>query len=843
MHNHFKILLLFLTLTYNLSAQNELDNHKKYWYYKSRLNNDFIKIGLDSGESIPFNERRSYYNVVNLDNNSRVIKAGDAGTRLGIYLGALATEYKLLKNNGKNLGRIKYEIFCALNAVNRIDYFAEPLRNSSHAPNLNGFFVRDDIPNYFVKKNYRHFNYFYDDEELDTTGSGYPKNPPHNHFGFTQLDVGIGMGKGIDITQSDADGTHTNVPAMSQDQVYYLLMGLTLVNKLVDVNDTAGNNVFGYGSGETKLSVEAANIAGRIINHIKSSSIWTINDPNTGNPPCQNCGAQAIAYAYALDNLGCFIKYGQPLPYCYIGLPLTFPQNPCTDFGNLYSDSPIAASTYQLLATSGGGITPDMQGFFHCLAGSGNNVFSSIVMKNLVVEAAIATAQQAIAEAHEWLQQEIDNLNIPEWMTDFLQAAINVLYLTLQTMLNFLQATISTLMSQLFMPVQINDTDERLKYNTEINAVVYPHCTTGAVQHNGSDLYYGIYLRDILHGYNNGIPNWLQWLASTAPWSHNAVKPTVVGILNDAPCEGNYNFAQSNNSSNYMPNSSHWGVSCFIDRPDRLWSKTVCPNFLGEYAGLDYMLMHNLFYLTEGYQYGMEDFIDREVSVDYPYNSNFTNSTPGNYGAFEHLVSRKNIASNGGAVFRAGKEIALLPDASGGNSGFSAASGSQFGAYINNYDSCAYINNAMRTNGSVLDDFMPLSNQHPVKSLEEQYIKHTNPLNTNSLVAQIDSIHKSNMSILNQKLEEVKSLIRNHIKVKVYPNPSAGKFNIDLNLVANETAHVRITDLVGAVIFEEKYLAGIFTYPVNFSDRSKGLYLVHVKFSNGHEETHRITIQ
>ena len=35
----------------------EIDHHKKYWYYKSRFNNDFIKIGLNQGQSIPFNQR------------------------------------------------------------------------------------------------------------------------------------------------------------------------------------------------------------------------------------------------------------------------------------------------------------------------------------------------------------------------------------------------------------------------------------------------------------------------------------------------------------------------------------------------------------------------------------------------------------------------------------------------------------------------------------------------------------------------------------------------------------------------------------------------------------------
>lgn len=50
------ILILCVDFGQNF-AQTDLNNHKKYGYYKTRLNNDFIKIGLDPGNSIPVNER------------------------------------------------------------------------------------------------------------------------------------------------------------------------------------------------------------------------------------------------------------------------------------------------------------------------------------------------------------------------------------------------------------------------------------------------------------------------------------------------------------------------------------------------------------------------------------------------------------------------------------------------------------------------------------------------------------------------------------------------------------------------------------------------------------------
>ena len=41
--------VLLLTPLFILS-QNGNDNHRKYWYYRSRLTNDFMKVGLGQGE-------------------------------------------------------------------------------------------------------------------------------------------------------------------------------------------------------------------------------------------------------------------------------------------------------------------------------------------------------------------------------------------------------------------------------------------------------------------------------------------------------------------------------------------------------------------------------------------------------------------------------------------------------------------------------------------------------------------------------------------------------------------------------------------------------------------------
>ena len=352
-NNQTKFFVLFILSFCSFFGQNDLENHKKYWYYKARLNNDFVKVGNtqpngsnnitspDHGESMPFNERA--LEGAPYSNTGNELKMGDGGTRLGIYIAVLATEYRLLKNNGQDVSKIKHELFCALNAVNRIDYYAESIfSNGNMNPNLNGFFIRDDMPPNFVKNNYKHFNY-YTINGIDGIGS----SDRENDRGFTQTFL-----SGQDVNTSDYMSYEERVALgkprsaqlhsleESQDQAYYLLMGLSLVSKLVDdVPD--GGNVFGYGSGETKLKTEAINISDRIIKHMTGSSgalgFWNIRNPANGNAFVQ-IGHDVKAYAYPLDNTGCFIKYGQDMPFIFFppAPGIVNPYNQCFDYRNIY---------------------------------------------------------------------------------------------------------------------------------------------------------------------------------------------------------------------------------------------------------------------------------------------------------------------------------------------------------------------------------------------------------------------------------------------------------------------------------------------------------------------------
>ena len=41
---------ILLILPFIGKSQTGEDNHRKYWYYRSRLVNDFMKVGLGQGE-------------------------------------------------------------------------------------------------------------------------------------------------------------------------------------------------------------------------------------------------------------------------------------------------------------------------------------------------------------------------------------------------------------------------------------------------------------------------------------------------------------------------------------------------------------------------------------------------------------------------------------------------------------------------------------------------------------------------------------------------------------------------------------------------------------------------
>jgi hypothetical protein len=184
---------------------------------------EFVVVGTEQAHSIPASERREPLSL---------IKWADATIALGWYLGALALEHELAERGvspwaeADGDARIA-ELAAALAAVERIDRvaesaFPEPCESFQA---LNGFFIRDDVPEDF-----------------------------HTHF------------DGVDRVASDfLDGPY--LKEMSQDQVHHLNLGLVLTAKFVDASHDG-----------RPLDAWAGELGLRILDHV-SADDWLIRNP------------------------------------------------------------------------------------------------------------------------------------------------------------------------------------------------------------------------------------------------------------------------------------------------------------------------------------------------------------------------------------------------------------------------------------------------------------------------------------------------------------------------------------------------------------------------------------
>ncbi len=266
---------LFLIIGNPLSAQTDAEDLKKYWDYRDRfLGNDgsggFIEIGPDQGKSIPASGRnlecdckRDWHLVHSkapTHEGSGVMKWGDATVHLGYYLAMLSLEYQNLKLAKANTEEVRRELFYALKAYERLDKLAEVTLGME--PDLNGFFLRDDIPIDFYKDS---------------------KQPSGRRFS-------INATSGYDCVGSDySKGTRAvdGGSYISQDQVTSLLFGFAFVKKFAD------DAVYEKDSSEN-FGVLASKYTHLIVSYMKEHK-WKIKSPD-GQKISNRWGGDARAF-------------------------------------------------------------------------------------------------------------------------------------------------------------------------------------------------------------------------------------------------------------------------------------------------------------------------------------------------------------------------------------------------------------------------------------------------------------------------------------------------------------------------------------------------------------------
>jgi hypothetical protein len=125
-------------------------NSKKYWKFRNNQRQNFIKIGADRGEGINAATRTPLSCKNNLPGGSGALgtmRWADGMIFHGHYIGMLALEYRMLRDEGENYRPTLNELYYAINAINRIDFNAEPIVTTifgnglpvAKEPSLNGF--------------------------------------------------------------------------------------------------------------------------------------------------------------------------------------------------------------------------------------------------------------------------------------------------------------------------------------------------------------------------------------------------------------------------------------------------------------------------------------------------------------------------------------------------------------------------------------------------------------------------------------------------------------------------------------------------------------------------------
>jgi hypothetical protein len=278
------LFFLFLFISEFNFAQDELVNLQKYWHYRYRLTHYYMVVGEGPGMSLPADIRNT--------NNSGEIRWGEVPVYLGYYIGTLATEYRLLKDNNYNTDQTLTELYYALKAAIRIDNVAENQDPWNHDPSTNGFLIRDDVPDDFLLLHSGFLNQNIPQNQGITIGSGKPGIVTSMHSDYTG--------------NLHSNPYHPENNAISQDVVYQLLMGFALVKRYVDPGVISFDDLINNDMVNIDLQGMAIDEADLIVSYIKAnhSQHWEINDPDGHDI---NAGGNCASFAFAIARAGNYI--------------------------------------------------------------------------------------------------------------------------------------------------------------------------------------------------------------------------------------------------------------------------------------------------------------------------------------------------------------------------------------------------------------------------------------------------------------------------------------------------------------------------------------------------------
>lgn len=85
--------------------------------------------------------------------------------------------------------------------------------------------------------------------------------------------------------------------------------------------------------------------------------------------------------------------------------------------------------------------------------------------------------------------------------------------------------------------------------------------------------------------------------------------------------------------------------------------------------------------------------------------------------------------------------------------------------------------------------------------------------------------------VINEKSEDCtdKKEIKQEVKIKMYPNPSIGIFNLDFDLGTDKKIDISITDIEGKEVFNQSVKGNSsYSLPIDISKQTKGSYFLNL---------------
>jgi hypothetical protein len=789
-----------------LSTQENEKAHRRYWYYRTRLINDFLKIGGNQGDCIVFAERN-----IGSQASTQSFVGPDQIDITNQYLATLALEYKLLTRNNQSTQETIKEIYYLIKTLNRLDAFADIFWNGSppvfdnlsgQPENiyLNGFMLREDMPKDYILpntliSNYKHYNYAFNEYNFQAN------NITDNNCSFTGLYKTDKLNNGNKFSNyvgfNPSPIPNQNYAQLKQDlslphdKYYSMFIAFMLIDKYIPAGTIYYENGTAqpFQDGTYDIKQEVRNITNRCHPYLRGNTFggplsdWMLEYPDGINIVA---GAAAWPWSFPLTKMICKINNNYPWNI------------QCNGYGDVISNLNII--TYNALSLSGGGPSED-GGVFQAYSQAGSNFPSSGIPIWLGMD--ITTSYHSI-----------------EWM----------------------------------------------------------------------DL-----LRKVLH--------------QTGTLTRQ--KSVYANPINDAPCTGPYNFGCNQpacewTSPTRTEHPKHRGEGCNVCAG--FTNNNTGLQFAGNYPGVDYMLLHNLYYEylnqlddanpnSESGRYKTAyNLMDNHDASTWPVKINipgfggtpahsilmgvsvegtlngpgntYTTSSIAKVKVFQNLTSRAQIyattspAAPNNTVsskveYRAGKDISLLPEGDG-QQGFEVKLGSDFYAHIKRYvctdgdygsglkqnpneenvASNDYESDEMNTIVPIHHvDYPPSdSDLNPLPNEEEP----TTFADAQSEQAQLQQLlieqQNADKGIYNSNKELDQRFL-------VMPNPNNGAFTIYANKIADdEEFTLSIIDMKGQQILFFNHLTTNVQQSVDLTNYSKGIYLVKITSNKGFNSTKKVNI-